>query len=640
MRRKTLLLAILLPLFLVPAAKVTVCAQQAPDDANAVQDAEMREWKKNIEAIEDDTESIRLQDDDAEECCRTVWSAVFRGDIPHTISAFREFQAAYLGRKTDYLHRARCYETAGEWDKTIADCTEVIRLDPREPAAYAMRGASYCYGSKRAYDKALADCNQALALNPKFAEAYVNRGDVWLQKREFDKALTDCDKALLLKPKFAKGYLIRGLAWSDKGEHDKALADWEKALTITPHDWKLLNNIGVGFWQKAQEQDWLAAKAEAAGDLEAAKTFRQKSVALKNDAKAKWNRGVAIRPTASDIHSNLGYAYSEANDLDAAEYHLTLAVKFQPHSPRPHNNLGRVLLRRSQQLDAEAHKLEAKGKTDPAEAAKLQPLRDKSKAKSDAAIEEFEEAVALDPTLLEARLNLGEAYLSLKDFDKAEAQYRAIVKLQSVGGTKDREANDNFSQAHTGLAKVAVARMDTDEGIRELRQATELNRQNVAAVRLLATLRFQRAEYREGEKCLASLLAMLPAAGRRNAAEQFGKQFETKGKTKDAVRAWTFLGWTFATSCEPRLLDAQAALDLSQRAAALTKRQDPLALDALAAAQAADGNYNDAVQTAQAAVKLANSQGNKPLAEAIARRVPFYQQGKPYRSDPNGGDRP
>ena len=73
---------------------------------------------------------------------------------------------------------------------------------------------------------------------------------------------------------------------------------------------------------------------------------------------------------------------------------------------------------------------------------------------------------------------------------------------------------------------------------------------------------------------------------------------------------------------------------------ALTKRQDPLALDTLAAAQAAAGHYKQAVETAQAAINLANSQRNKPLAEAIARRVPFYQQEKPYRSDPSGSDRP
>ena len=59
------------------------------------------------------------------------------------------------------------------------------------------------------------------------------------------------------------------------------------------------------------------------------------SVALKNAAKEKWNRGIAIRPSAIDIHSNLGYAYSEANDLDSAEHHLSEAVRIQPNPPAP-----------------------------------------------------------------------------------------------------------------------------------------------------------------------------------------------------------------------------------------------------------------------------------------------------------------
>jgi len=634
MSRKPLLLAFLLPICLALATKAR--AQQTPETARDVQDAE-REWQNHQKAIDDDTESIRLHDEEAEECCRTMWSAAFQGNLPQTISAFRDFQAAYLDLKTAYLHRAQCYETAGAWDKTIADCTEVIRLDPRDAAAYSMRGGSHNYN--REYDKAFADCNQALALDPKCADAYVNRGDVWMQKGEYDKALADCDKALLLKPRFAKGYLVHGLVRSGKGEYDKALADWEKGLAITPDDWKLLNDLGVGFWKKAQEQDWLAAKAEAAGDLAAAEACRQKSVALKNDAKAKWNRGISVRPTACDIHSNLGFAYSEANDLDSAERHLTAAVRLQPRAPRPRNNLGRILLLRSHQCEAEAHDAEAKGKTDPAEAARVQPLRDKAKTNRDTAIKELEEAVRLDPSLLEARLNLGEVYLSQHDLDKAEAQYRAVVKLQS-DRVKDREMISDFSHAHAGLARIAIARNDSDEAIGDLRKAMELNPQDIAAMQLLAAVRFQQGEYREGEKCLARLLDMLPAARRRDAGEKFGRQFETTGKTKEAVRAWTFLGWTFATSPEPRLLDAKAALDLSQRVVALTKRQDPLALDTLAAAQAAGGQYKQAVATAQAAVDLANSQHKKPLAEAIAQRVPFYQQGKPYRSDPNGSDRP
>ena len=123
-------------------------------------------------------------------------------------------------------------------------------------------------------------------------------------------------------------------------------------------------------------------------------------------------------------------------------------------------------------------------------------------------------------------------------------------------------------------------------------------------------------------------------------AEQFGGQFEAAGKHEDAVKAWNFMAWAFATSPDAQILDAEEALKIAKRVVDLTKRQDPAALDALAAAQAASGKYNDAAQTAQAAIKLANSQGNKPLADAIVGRSQSYQQGKPYRSDRDGSDRP
>ncbi|MEI8374863.1 MAG: tetratricopeptide repeat protein [Planctomycetota bacterium] len=413
------------------------------------------------------------------------------------------------------------------------------------------------------------------------------------------------------------------------------------ALTITPDNWNMLNNLGVKLWKKGQDEDVEAAKAESKGDLEAAKAHHQKALDFKDDAKAQWNHGITARPTATDIHSNLGYAYSEANDLDKAGWHLTEAVRLKPISPRPHNNLGRVLLRRSQQREAEAREAEAKGKTDPAEAAKVPRLKNEVELQRNLAIEQFEEAVRLDPSLLEARLNLGEVYLSLNNLDKAEMHYLEIRKLLSES-VKDRETINNFSQGCFGLARVALARKKTDEAIEYLQQSLKLNsqRENIAAMQLLASVRFHRGEYREGEKILWPMLALLPMAQRRAMAEQFSRQLEAAGKTKEAVQALNFLAWVFATSPESHLLDPEAAMVFAQHAVRMTNQQDPLAIDTLAAAQAACGQFNQAVQAAQAAINLANSRGNKPLADAIARRLQFYQQGKPYRGDPDGNDRP
>ena len=161
----------------------------------------------------------------------------------------------------------------------------------------------------------------------------------------------------------------------------------------------------------------------------------------------------------------------------------------------------------------------------------------------------------------------------------------------------------------------------------------------MAALQLLAVQRFQRGEYREGEKffgpCWPCCRSRSGGSWPSNSAGSSKPPASTRKR-----EAWNFLAWAFATSPEPHILDPEAAMVFAQRVVKMTKQQDPLSLDTLAAAQAANGQFGQAVQTAQAAINLANSQGNKPLAEAISRRLPFYQQGKPYRCDPSGSDRP
>ena len=158
---------------------------------------------------------------------------------------------------------------------------------------------------------------------------------------------------------------------------------------------------------------------------------------------------------------------------------------------------------------------------------------------------------------------------------------------------------------------------------------------------MLGSQRFLRGEYREGEKCLWQLLPVLTKEQRRGVAQDLGQQLEAAAKIKEAVQAWNFLAWAFATSPDPRMLDPEEAMLLAQHLLTLpNQQQNPLSLDTLAAAQAAAGQYDKAQQAAQAAIGLANSQGNRALAEAIAVRLQSYKQGQPYRCNPDGSDRP
>ena len=365
----------------------------------------------------------------------------------------------------------------------------------------------------------------------------------------------------------------------------------------------------------------------------------------------------------------------QSDFLSLAEFHLRKAVELKEISPRPHNNLGRVLLRRSQQRESKANEPEAKvhdaeaklhdaetrGKTDAKVAAEIPQLKaelearrkeaaaaaadsarllEEAKVLRTMAIAQFDRAVELDPTLLEARLNLGEVYIQTKEYDKAIAHYNEILKLYSES-VKDPDAKANFSQASLGLARIAIETGKADQVVPALMQGVQLNPNNIQALQILIDQLYLRQQYHDADRAVWMWLSKLAAPIRAQAVEQFiNARFEATGKLPQAVRMREAAAWLFATSGEPQLRNPQAALYFAERTVKMTNQQDPLAIDAYAAAAAINGRFDIAVQAAQQAIALANAQGNRPLAEAIARRLEFYQRQSPYQSDPSGSDRP
>ena len=73
------------------------------------------------------------------------------------------------------------------------------------------------------------------------------------------------------------------------------------------------------------------------------------------------------------------------------------------------------------------------------------------------------------------------------------------------------------------------------------------------------------------------------------------------------------------------------AVKLAKKLCRLTDYHQPLALDALAAAYAENGNFDKAVETAQKALLLAKQTGPKELTIGLKKRLKLYQLRQPYR---------
>jgi tetratricopeptide (TPR) repeat protein len=119
-------------------------------------------------------------------------------------------------------------------DKVIAVCSGVIKsgglTGNNLSMAFSNRGLGYL--RKREFDRSITDFNEAIRINPKNAFAYDNRGDAWREKGQFDRALTDYNAAIRNDATFASSYLNRGLTFERMGNLQSARADFRTVLAL------------------------------------------------------------------------------------------------------------------------------------------------------------------------------------------------------------------------------------------------------------------------------------------------------------------------------------------------------------------------------------------------------------------------
>lgn len=113
-------------------------------------------------------------------------------------------------------------------------------------------------------------------------------------------------------------------------------------------------------------------------------------------AKAEFARVLKIDPNNAVVWNNLGNALRETNQLDQAAEAYQKAIQLSPHYAYPLNGLATVLIRQNQTADA---------------------------------IPYLEKAIDLDPKFVEVYLNLGIAYQTLGENDKAKTCYRVFLKI-------------------------------------------------------------------------------------------------------------------------------------------------------------------------------------------------------------------
>ncbi len=248
------------------------------------------------------------------------------------------------------------------------------------------------------------------------------------------------------------------------------------------------------------------------------------------------------------------------------------------------------------------------------------------------AIAHLREAVRLNPQFALAYFHLGYACFLDREVDQAIMHFERALAI-----------NPGFVQALHNLGKLRQAQGRSEDAVGLFRQALAINPDDAEAHNTLggifqwlgdlgqATGHFERAVQSRPDSALAhhNLAFTLTLDGRPDEGTKHFRQAMMLDPGWSAP--FVELAWVLATSPDATARNAGEAVRLAGRAVKLTDRKDPSALDALAAAYASAGRYDEAVEAAEAALEAAGSQAADQMFSEVRRRLELYKQRRPYR---------
>lgn len=301
---------------------------------------------------------------------------------------------------------------------------------------------------------------QALRLDPDYAKARLALGRAYYADRQYDDAISALDKISRTDPLARQANFVLGLAAYFRGNYGRAKSAFEFVASQLPLT-EVYNNLGV-----------LAAR--------------------QNDGHALgyFQRAVQADPADADYRFNLGLAYFRAGNPSDAVRHLREAVNLHPSDAEAKAFLDAIVPQVNSGMQPSASKstthaplerikrnydessfrqivlqMEAAGEQglakDPRAHARFHVTRARELFTQGFVIEaerEFREAVALDPSNLDAHTGLAQTLESKQDLVGARSEAEAALRIRASVEPLLVLALVNMSENNADAAAESVAR--------------------------------------------------------------------------------------------------------------------------------------------------------------------------------------
>lgn len=241
-------------------------------------------------------------------------------------------------------------------------------------------------------------------------------------------------------------------------------------------------------------------------------------------------------------------------------------------------------------------------------------------------IKQLMKALEIDPKNTEIRNFLATVYQNQDDPEQA------IVQLN-----RSLEIDPEQFGAYGHLGQVYYQLKNYEQALFYVEKSLSINSEQPIMLNQLAALYTRQKKPDKAIECFNKSLQIRPKQpdvmnelamalyGQSNVQEALTLWSDSLEIDPNQVYAANSLAWIKATSKAAKFYNPGEALTFARRACELTKHQNPGMLDTLAAALAANGQFEKAVETAGKAIEIAKSTGQDAQAAGIQKHLNLYK---------------
>ena len=240
-----------------------------------------------------------------------------------------------------------------------------------------------------------------------------------LQAHELFEGAKACfQRAQVLAPEEFRWPYCLGVVHENLGEPEATIQSWERALELkqTPAACIRLGEVLLSLDRLEESSRAFEQALRLARDAPSAYFGLGRILTARGEpgeAAGLLERAVELAPKSGAAHYALAMAYRDSGDEESSRVHLALSETHQRSRPA----IDDPVLREVESLRTDQHWHLNEG------------LRQEGQGNFERAIRHYEQAIEIDPEMVQPHINLISAYGRAERFEEAEAHYRRALEL-------------------------------------------------------------------------------------------------------------------------------------------------------------------------------------------------------------------